>query len=405
MRANLASPSPPAIALAGLGTLAIAMGIGRFAFTPILPMMQQDSGLSVREGGWLASANYLGFLLGSVAAIRLRVRPTYAIRWGLPVIGIVTIAMGSEHEFAGWIVLRAIAGVANALAQISAFAWCVGRLSAAGRPLLNGLAFAGTGTGILLVGLFCLLLMYIDATSGQAWIGLGVIALLGTAAIWPVLARPEDLLAEARESAPAAGRRWDAEWLRLILCFGASGVGYIVPATFIPAMGRQLVPDPLVFGWSWPAFGLAAALAPIIAAPWARRLGNRRLWALSQLAMGVGVVLPVVWPAIAGILVAALLVGGAFMVNGLASMQEARVVAGADATALMAAMTAAFATGQVLGPIVVSSLVGADERFTTVLPLAAAALVASAMALSNSSPRRPAQAHAVYAGSRLTGEQ
>ena len=46
----------PTVALAGLASLAVAMGIGRFAFTPILPMMQDDYRLSVGEGGWLAAA-------------------------------------------------------------------------------------------------------------------------------------------------------------------------------------------------------------------------------------------------------------------------------------------------------------------------------------------------------------
>ena len=56
--------SPSVVALTGLAALGIAMGIGRFAFTPILPMMQQDAAVSVAAGGWLASANYVGYLLG-----------------------------------------------------------------------------------------------------------------------------------------------------------------------------------------------------------------------------------------------------------------------------------------------------------------------------------------------------
>ena len=147
-------PSPTAVALAGLTALAIAMGIGRFAFTPILPMMQQDGGLSVTEGGWLASANYLGFLLGAVAAIRIRVRPTAAIRWGLVVIGVVTLGMGLDNRFATWIVLRALAGVANAWAQVFAFAWCLKHLAVVGRPLLNGVVCAGVGIGIAVTGGF-----------------------------------------------------------------------------------------------------------------------------------------------------------------------------------------------------------------------------------------------------------
>ncbi|MGA0032642.1 MAG: YbfB/YjiJ family MFS transporter, partial [Burkholderiales bacterium] len=62
------------IAFAGMAALAVAMGIGRFAFTPLLPLMQDDAGLSVAAGGYLASANYLGYFLGSLLATRLNMR-------------------------------------------------------------------------------------------------------------------------------------------------------------------------------------------------------------------------------------------------------------------------------------------------------------------------------------------
>src|SRR5213595_1775561 len=86
-------PSATAVALAGLTALAVAMGIGRFAFTPILPLMQQDAGLSVAGGGWLASANYLGYLVGALSAMGLRIRPATATRGGLVLIGLATLGM------------------------------------------------------------------------------------------------------------------------------------------------------------------------------------------------------------------------------------------------------------------------------------------------------------------------
>ena len=58
------------VAFAGLAALAVAMGIGRFAFTPLLPMMQDDAGVSLAQGGYLASANYLGYLAGALWAMR-----------------------------------------------------------------------------------------------------------------------------------------------------------------------------------------------------------------------------------------------------------------------------------------------------------------------------------------------
>src|SRR3954447_16118935 len=98
--------SPVVKALAGLAALAVAMGIGRFAFTPVLPMMLQDAGLSIASGGLLASANYLGYLIGALSAIAVRIQPERAIRFGLLAIGIVTLAMGLHLPFYAWLLLR-----------------------------------------------------------------------------------------------------------------------------------------------------------------------------------------------------------------------------------------------------------------------------------------------------------
>jgi len=374
--------SPAAVTLAGLTALAVAMGIGRFAFTPILPMMQKDAGLSVADGGWLASANYLGYLLGAVSAMLLRVRPATAIRVGLVVIGLSTLGMGPEHRFAAWIVLRALAGIGSAWALVFALTWCLERLATVRRPLLNGAVFAGVGTGIAVAGGVCLVLMEASASSAQAWISLGVVSLAGTAVIWPTLGADDgEGVGDGRRS-PARRQRGDADSVRLVLCYGAFGFGYIIPATFLPVMARQMVHDPSVFGWSWPVFGAAAALSPLAAAVWARRVGNRHLWILGQLVMALGVALPVSWPAIGGVMVAALAVGGTFMAITLVGMQEARAVAGPHATGLMAGMTAAFGTGQIAGPLLVSALVGADADFSLLLLVACLLLVASAYVLS-----------------------
>ena len=58
--------SPRTVALAGLVALAVAMGIGRFAFTPLLPMMLHDGVIDLPSASWLASANYVGYLAGAL---------------------------------------------------------------------------------------------------------------------------------------------------------------------------------------------------------------------------------------------------------------------------------------------------------------------------------------------------
>src|SRR5882672_1302106 len=116
-----------AAAFAGLAALAVAMGIGRFAFTPILPMMQDDAGVSIAGGGWLASANYAGYLAGALSAIRLRLSLVAAIRTGLLAISLATLAMGLHHGFAYWLVLRALAGVGSAWVLVFVSAWALGK--------------------------------------------------------------------------------------------------------------------------------------------------------------------------------------------------------------------------------------------------------------------------------------
>ena len=375
-------PAPLVVALVGFTALGIAMGIGRFAFTPILPVMQQEAAVSVREGGWLASANYLGYLLGALSAVKLPFRASTAIRAGLLVIGIATFSMGSVEGLALWLALRGLAGVGSAWVLVFASAWALEKLSAAGRSMLRGTVFAGVGTGIAIAGFVCVALGQRRAGSPIAWHALGVIALVATGAIWSIFRTGHE--ENGKPSRPGASQRfpWDVHSIRLVLCYGIFGFGYIIPATFVPAMARVLVKDPLVFGWSWPVFGIAAALSTLVAVAASGFVGNRRLGAISHLTMAVGVGAPVVWPTIGGILIAASLVGGTFMVITMIAMHEAQIVGGAHATRLMAVMTAAFAAGQIGGPLLVSFSVGPEIDFSRPLLIACLLLVLSAGMLS-----------------------
>jgi uncharacterized MFS-type transporter YbfB len=359
--------APLWIALAAAAALAAAMGIGRFAFTPLLPLMQEHDGLTLAQGGYLASANYVGYLVGALLATRAS-RVSLAVT--LFAIAAVTAAMGLAHGMVPWLLLRFVAGVASAWALVSISAWALPRLNAR----LAGVVFAGVGFGMALAGAACLALMQIGASAGQAWLALGVVAGAIALAVSGVVT-PEP---GASPSAGAGGFVPSNEARRLVLCYGAFGFGYIIPATYVPAMARALVPDPAVFGWAWPIFGAAAAASTIFAP---RSLGNRRLWAFSALVMAIGVAAPLAVPGAGGILVSALLVGATFMVITMAGMQEARALAGARAAPLMAAMTAAFAAGQIAGPLVVSALAQLPGGIAASLALASALLLVSAIAL------------------------
>ncbi|MBK1662814.1 YbfB/YjiJ family MFS transporter, partial [Paracraurococcus ruber] len=63
-----ARTGPLGLALGGLLALASAIGIGRFVYTPILPTMAEELGLTKGEAGLVASANLLGYLIGALLA-------------------------------------------------------------------------------------------------------------------------------------------------------------------------------------------------------------------------------------------------------------------------------------------------------------------------------------------------
>src|SRR3989475_3100 len=360
------------IALAGLASLAVAMGIGRFAFTPLLPMMQADSGLSLAAGGWLASANYFGYLLGALSA-GFFVRSPLLIRAGLLAIAAATLAMGFTHQLAVWAALRLAAGTASAWVLVHVSAWCLPRLRA--RRTLAGAVYAGVGIGIVVAGALCGALMAWRAASSETWIVLGAVSLLLTLLIWNVFSLSGHA-GRGRETG-----QWSVQWWPLVLCYGAFGFGYIIPATFIPAMAREEIADPAVFGWAWPVFGAAAVVSTLAVAVLSRHFTYRRLWAVSQLVMALGVGAPLAVHGLAGILIAALCVGGSFMVVTMTGLQEALQVAGAQAARLMAAMTAAFATGQILGPVVASLLIEARGGLSGALLAGCLLLAMSVFAL------------------------
>ena len=374
--------SPVVTALVGMVALAIPMGVGRFAFTPILPMMQADVGLSITAAGWVAFANYAGTLGGALAAMTVRAPLPAAIRGGLVAIGVATVAMGLEDHFIVWIALRALAGAATGWVLPLASAWALERL-ALQPPALRATVFAGYGVGIAVAGGVCFALMRVPARSRTAWLILGGLSLVLTAVVWRYLADDGGGPPVGRAELAASACQ-GIESARLVICYGAFGFGYIVPATFLPVMAREVVSDPSIFGWAWPLFGIAAAASTFPAGVFVTALGTRRLWIAGHLVMAVGVVAPVLRAGIGAIMASALLVGGTFTVITMAGFQEGRRTGGPHATRMIAAMASAFAIGQIVGPVAVSYTIGDGGGFSRPLVAAALVLCASAWALTRS---------------------
>lgn len=372
-------PSPLAAALAGLAALAVAMGIGRFAFTPILPMMQADGRIDLVRGGWLASANYAGYLAGGLTAMAWRGRTVVPIRAGLVLVAVTTLAMALPAGIGAWLALRALAGIGSAWVLVFTSAAILQRLDDAPvheRAALPGVLYAGVGTGIALAGIVCAAALGAADPATASWITVGAIAFAATSALWnrfPESAAPRR---EARAPAFLPPTAW-----ALAACYAAFGFGYIIPATFLSAMAREAAHGGSLYAASWPVFGVAAAVSTWAVTRKGARLAPRALWAAGHIVMAGGVAVAALSTGIVAVLACGLLVGGTFMVVTMAGMQDARRVAGPHAPRMLAAMTSAFALGQIAGPLAVSALAASGNAYRIALWCAAALLVASGLIL------------------------
>nr|WP_313016036.1 YbfB/YjiJ family MFS transporter [Moraxella sp. CTOTU48841] len=383
--------------------LAVAMGIGRFAFTPILPLMIQEGTVHLAQTAWLSSSNYIGYLVGALSLLKSKRHPLF-IMLGLTLVTITT-GLASLSSFGWLLVLRFLAGVASAwvLVSISAFAinWLKSRQVAS-----SGLIYTGVGIGITLTGLICSYFIFQSATatiaaqslSSRLWQYLGVIALLATLLVTFLLAKINSQFASTAAASIAAAKAHTSKaahtkashtnptasitpaklkLANVLTAYGLFGFGYILPATFLPQIAKQWLSGQSYL-LIWPFFGLAAALSVVLSQGLQRRYNNFSLlsvWRVSQIIMAVGTLLPALWQSLTGLMLSALMVGGTFMVVTMAGLQvAASQVTHYPKYNLSALMTASFAFGQLIGPL--TALVATGKNiWLALLPVSAIVLL------------------------------
>ncbi|VXB92621.1 conserved membrane hypothetical protein [Enhydrobacter sp. 8BJ] len=387
--------------------LAVAMGIGRFAFTPILPLMIQEGKVHLAQTAWLSSSNYIGYLVGALSLLKSKRHPLFVVL-GLTLVTLTTW-LASLSSFGWLLVLRFLAGVASAwvLVSISAFAinWLKSRQVAS-----SGLIYTGVGIGITLTGLICSYFIFQSVTvtiaaqssfsplSSRLWQYLGVIALLATLVVTFLLAKINSQFAStaAATTAVAKANPSKAAYTKashtnptasitpaklklanVLTAYGLFGFGYILPATFLPQIAKQWLSGQSYL-LIWPFFGLAAALSVVLSQGLQRRYNNVSLldvWRVSQIIMALGTLLPALWQSLAGLMLSALMVGGTFMVVTMAGLQvAASQVTHYPKYNLSALMTASFAFGQLIGPL--TALVATGKNiWLALLPVSAIVLL------------------------------
>jgi len=395
-----ALPGPKAIALAGLVSLAVAMGIGRFAFTPLLPMMLNDGVIDLPSASWLASANYLGYMLGALLCTlqpwlwaRFRGLPSLAyvslMRAGLAATGVLTLAMAWQQP-AAWPVLRFAAGVTSAVVFVFTSGWCLSRLARLGVPAWGGLIYVGPGAGILVSGLFASGMVAWHWTAATGWAIFGVLAFGLAAAVWRILRGGDERLAAlgARAAGPSGSfgdvpvRHGRGEMVLLTLAYGLAGLGYIVTATFLPVIARAALPGSAWLDLFWPIFGLGVMVGALLATRISPRIDFRLMLAGCYATQALGIAASIWSPSLAGFAGGSLLLGLPFTAITFFAMQEVRRLRPATAASFMGLLTATYGVGQILGPPLVAVLLRRSrtpgEGFTLSLEIAAGTLLLGA---------------------------
>ncbi|MBN3568209.1 YbfB/YjiJ family MFS transporter [Burkholderia cenocepacia] len=397
-----------AAALACMVGLAVVLGVGRFAFTPLLPLMLADGSIGLKGGSWLASANYAGYFVGAVSCAALRVAPARMVRFGLMATVLLTAAMGVGHLLPVWLVVRFVAGVVSAWTFVFVSQWGLRRLAELHAPEWSGVIYAGPGVGIVVTGLIGSALAGQRASVG--WLGFAALSAVLSVAIWRTFgttpapertptpahaqAVPSAAAPHAATGAPATPaaradarrRRADAAWL--VVLYGTPGFGYIITATFLPVIARAALPAaspwPDLF---WPMFGAALIVGAITAARLPGHWDNRLLLAAGCATQALGIAAGIVWPNAAGFSIGSALLGLPFTAITLFAMREARRLHGERAAGLMGYATASYGVGQILGPLVAAPLAARFGSFTPALWVAVAALLLGAAGFAATAAR------------------
>ena len=383
-------PSPFVRASAGAAALALAMGIGRFAYTALLPSLKAQLGFDAAAGGAIASANLAGYLVGALWARHTpRGAPRrWLVRTGLVLSVTTTGAVALTGDLPEWMALRFLAGVASGLVFVLVSASVLEALPP-GDEGHAGIHYSGVGSGIALAGTLAALW---PAAPWQApWL-----LLSGAAA---VLAIPAFFMAPDERKDEAVGpsaRSAELTIRRLAAAYFLEGLGYIVSGTFA-VTAVQHTPGLARFApWVWVVAGLAAAPSAVLWNKLGDRFGRGRVLVIAFAVQATGMALPALSSSALAALLGAIGFGGTFMGIVTVLLDLARRIDPSSASRTIGTLTVIYGVGQALGPALAGWLTQATGSpvpavlgASAAVALGAALLAAGRRAEGAARARRP----------------
>lgn len=379
---NALSRNPYTLVVGGVFALFIAMSIGRFAYTPILPFMQQETGFSTRFAGFLASSNYAGYLVGALIAsvFPFRNNRVLFLRFSIVFSILLTLLMGLTYSHTLWMLWRFLSGITSAFVFVLASSLILDQLAKQRKLGFVGVMYGGVGLGIFVSGLLVPVLIQNFHYEG-AWIGLGLLA--GILGIYVFLTVKEDEpFPQAAPPAHALKPPKSPKWFPWLLAsYGLEGLGYIVTGTFIVAIADH---TPAFSGNAtsvWVLVGLTAIPSCVMWAYFGNKYGLMRSLMILLIIQAVGIALPAISDSSISFYVSALLFGATFMGVTTLATAFARNKNPLGSARVIAIMTTIYALGQMIGPSIAGVLTAETESYTWALSGAALFVFIGAMFL------------------------
>ncbi|KKO49415.1 major facilitator transporter [Arsukibacterium sp. MJ3] len=360
------------VLLAGFFSQLLCLGVARFAYTPLLPLMQQQTLLDDTSGGMLAAVNYLGYMAGALLAanlsdLKLKDR---LYRLGLILAIVSTLGMAFTENVYWWACWRFIAGLSSAGSMLLASALIMHWLLRHKHRAELGIHFAGLGLGIALAALLVELMLAMQLEWHTQWQYLAVCAVLLAIPAWRWLPVPEINTFTIQTN--AAATLPTSRFIRVMLAsYFCAGYGYVISATFIVTIVERMPGLAGSGNLSFIILGLAAAPAVLLWDRIARKIGYLKAIMLALLAQMLAILLPLWLSSLVVVLFSAALFGATFIgVVSLVLTMAGRLYPSKPAK-LMGKMTLAYGSAQVIAPALTGYIADTTGQYTIGLYLAA----------------------------------
>lgn len=357
----------------GMICLFIVMAIGRFAYTPIMPFMQQTGHMDNQSAGLLATINYLGYLIGAVIPIWIVVFSKVTDLKVYLLINIVsTILMGLFDNFTLWIIFRLIAGITSGTVFVLASNVALEALRAANKGRISGMLYSGVGLGIFTSSIF-IFLFTTENNWKITWILLGVFALVMGSFVFFGMRQNSNVENETqtlneKEDKPKIKLTKKFIWGFSIAYF-CEGAGYIITGTFLVAIVKSIPEFADYAALSWMFVGLGAIPSTILWSMMAEKLGYSKATNLAFILQIIAVILPVFSESITSLVISSILFGATFLGLTTLFMSKAQTLMFQSNSKinLVASLTVIYSLGQVIAPALSGVLIGESGNFNAAL--------------------------------------